>query len=206
MNSLHYAINTDAENLDVVNLLISKGINIDDGTTSHSKTPLMYAAERGHVNIVKTLLKNGASVNLKCSDTGNTALHIVCERPNIEIVRLLATEETFKTFVTLKNKVGATAIDIIEQKQVEIIEDNIDSGQKHKWSEKDRQVVFSIFEHFEDLKQQMEDRATTAANLALSHDEQQKKKKKEPKKQQVSQDTRETERKHLKDQADQLGF
>lgn len=50
---LHYAIDNKTENLDVVNLLIERGADINKQTVSDGITPLIFAVNRGHVNIAR---------------------------------------------------------------------------------------------------------------------------------------------------------
>lgn len=50
---LHYAIDNKTENLDVVNLLIESGANINKQTSSEGYAPLIFAVNRGHVNIAR---------------------------------------------------------------------------------------------------------------------------------------------------------
>lgn len=63
---LHYAIDNQTENCDVVNLLIDNGAEINKGTTNDGLTPLMFAVNRGHINITKILVEKGAQ--LEASD------------------------------------------------------------------------------------------------------------------------------------------
>lgn len=58
--ALHYAIDREQENLDVVNLLLEKGAQIDPVTCSEGLSPLMIAVSRGHVEIVRQLVSKGA--------------------------------------------------------------------------------------------------------------------------------------------------
>ena len=60
------------------------------------KTPLMVAAEKGHVEVVKSLLDHGADINDE-EVNGWTALHISAIKAHTEVESLLrakgATEE-----------------------------------------------------------------------------------------------------------------
>ena len=49
-------------------------------------TALYYAAEKGHLNIVKLLLGKGAKVDHK---SGDSALHWACHYGHVDIVKLL---------------------------------------------------------------------------------------------------------------------
>lgn len=61
--ALHFAIDNKAENLDVVNLLIENGTDVNKATTTEGTTPLHFAASRGHWNIARKLLEHGAKVD-----------------------------------------------------------------------------------------------------------------------------------------------
>ena len=60
--ALHYAIDTKAENHDVVKALISYDALMDIQTSSDGITPLMFAVNRGHRMIAKTLISNGCNL------------------------------------------------------------------------------------------------------------------------------------------------
>lgn len=61
--ALHYAIDREEENLDVVNLLLEKGANINETTINEGLSPLMMAVKRGHSNIVRQLIEKGAKID-----------------------------------------------------------------------------------------------------------------------------------------------
>lgn len=61
-----------AGHIEIINYLISKGLNINTKNTV-GETALMVAANRGNINLVKELLKLGADINQK-DDHGKTAL------------------------------------------------------------------------------------------------------------------------------------
>ena len=64
-------------------------------TAGHNrKTPLMIAAELGHLHVAECLLNNGADVTLKTMN-GKTALHIAaatCPEDDADIVEQLIIE------------------------------------------------------------------------------------------------------------------
>jgi ankyrin repeat protein len=68
-------------------LLINKGANIN-AKDSKSRTPLMIAAEKGYIEIVKPLINRGADVNVRRHD-GETALGIALQKGNFNTARLL---------------------------------------------------------------------------------------------------------------------
>ena len=99
------------ENLDIVNLLLSKGLNLDDrnmGEGYSGKTALMYAIDKGNINIINTLLNYGANVNIKTKN-GNTALMIAEKKGDQEIINLLlkagAKETSQNNVISEDNKI-----------------------------------------------------------------------------------------------------
>ena len=53
-----------------------------------ASTPLMEAAQEGHLDLVKYLLENGALVNAQ-TGTGDTALTYACENGHTDVSDLL---------------------------------------------------------------------------------------------------------------------
>lgn len=74
--ALHYAIDNKAENLDVVNLLIESGSDVNKETINDGFTPLMIAVNRGHAHIAKTFIDIGVKLDAIECNQNNTALHI----------------------------------------------------------------------------------------------------------------------------------
>ncbi|KAL7794329.1 ankyrin repeat-containing domain protein [Trichoderma ceciliae] len=77
-------------NKEIVQKLIATGkvdINAKDG--DHGKTPLIWAARKGHKAIVKLLLEAGADVNVKEQNLGETALTLAIQSGHEESVRAL---------------------------------------------------------------------------------------------------------------------
>jgi ankyrin repeat protein len=115
-NALHYAVDRDQENLDVVNLLVEKGVDLDKPTVNDGLTPLMMAVERNHLKIVNLLLERGARIDLTMTTTLDTVIHLACENGNLEILRWLSANESFYKLLRKKNKQMQTAMDIVEEK------------------------------------------------------------------------------------------
>ena len=112
------------------------------------KTPLMFAVERGHYNIVKKLLScNKVDVSLKCCEFGNTALHYACEALNLEIIKLLVNESNYSMIHNIKNKGGLTPQKLIESKICDLHEPN-----NTKKSKKLMQDSYNIQEYFINLE------------------------------------------------------
>ncbi|XP_052760903.1 ankyrin repeat domain-containing protein 17-like isoform X2 [Mya arenaria] len=70
--------------LDVADFLISAGADIELGCS----TPLMEAAQEGHLELVKYLLKYNAKVNA-ITGTGDTALTYACENGHTDVADVL---------------------------------------------------------------------------------------------------------------------
>ncbi len=70
--------------LDVADFLIKAGADIEAGAS----TPLMEAAQEGHLELVKYLLENKATVNAQTT-TFDTALTYACENGHTDVADLL---------------------------------------------------------------------------------------------------------------------
>lgn len=82
------ALMVAAENgrLQIVNLLLSKGADLNAHDNRFGSTAVMLAAYSGHEDIVEILIHNGADVNAARSD-GVTALMLASMQGNLGIVR-----------------------------------------------------------------------------------------------------------------------
>lgn len=69
---------------DVAAYLLDRGANIEQG----SSTPLMEAAQEGHVDLVKFVLEKGADVNAT-TGTGDTPLSFACENGHTDVADIL---------------------------------------------------------------------------------------------------------------------
>lgn len=70
--------------LDVADFLIKAGADIESG----ANTPLMEAAQEGHLDLVRHLINCGANVNATTS-SGDTALMYACENGHTDVAELL---------------------------------------------------------------------------------------------------------------------
>lgn len=73
---------------DAVAWLLSKGAAVD-GSDRSSCTPLIHAAQLGHLETCRVLLKWGADVRAKDDIEANTALHVAARYGHVEVCRLL---------------------------------------------------------------------------------------------------------------------
>ena len=83
---LHYA--AVEGNKEVVELLITKGADVNAKDDQSGETPLHFAAFSGHKEIVELLIAKGADVNAK-DDDGKTPLDSAIRRKHSEIADLL---------------------------------------------------------------------------------------------------------------------
>ncbi|KAJ9587583.1 hypothetical protein L9F63_018965, partial [Diploptera punctata] len=84
---LHAA--TQCGQLEIVQLLIEQGADVNNISDTINTTPLMEAALNGHVKVAKLLVEHGASVNARNSD-GFTALLLATVNKNCEMVNFLS--------------------------------------------------------------------------------------------------------------------
>ena len=70
---------------------VEKGADVN-AVDEFGKTPIMFAAENGHVEIVILLIKKGAYIN-EIDSEGNTALSLALSQSHTEIVKLLLEQD-----------------------------------------------------------------------------------------------------------------
>ena len=71
--ALHYALSGSDVSCEILSCLIEMGADVNAGGNINH-TPLMIAAEKGHINAVTFLIRNGADVDLQDQNYGETAL------------------------------------------------------------------------------------------------------------------------------------
>lgn len=101
------ALHRAAENghVDVVLLLLQKGVNIDLQKKKHQHTALHLASLNGHGGVVKTLLQKGARANLQ-DDEGWNSLHVAAWTGKKDVVDALLEQMD----VHERGKDGVTAL------------------------------------------------------------------------------------------------
>ena len=77
-----------SDHLEVIKILLDAGADINQGTLQYGFTPLLLAANNGHMAIVRELLRRGANVNGGCT-TGATPIQCAAENGYLEIVKEL---------------------------------------------------------------------------------------------------------------------
>lgn len=117
-NILHQSIRM--HNTEIIKLLLqySPTININCQDRS-KKTPLHLATIENNVEVVRVLIEAGALLNLQDEDQ-NTALHYAIIQENPEIVEMIVLN---CPNMHVRNKDGFTAMDLIQQKKVEVVSD-----------------------------------------------------------------------------------
>ena len=86
--ALHFAVYGSDISSEIFSCLIGIGADVN-ARTNNGVTPLMIAAEEGHINAVTSLVKCGANVHLQDKD-GQTALHHAMQSPQTSICEVLS--------------------------------------------------------------------------------------------------------------------
>ncbi|XP_046582158.1 ankyrin repeat domain-containing protein 17-like [Haliotis rubra] len=69
----------------IVNYIVSTDIVDINSRGKYDRTPVMVAAEFGHIDVLELLVREGGDVNLR-SDAGNTILHAACLGGYVKVV------------------------------------------------------------------------------------------------------------------------
>ena len=93
--------------MEVAEHLIAKGATID-AKEIYEFTPLILAAQEGHLKVVELLVSNKADINFTTND-GGTALHMASQEGHLDLCRYLKSEGCD---ITIKSKYGTTALDV----------------------------------------------------------------------------------------------
>lgn len=88
-NSLRFVNACRSGDVEQVEKIIEKGIDVNARRHRGGRTGLMFAAQKNHLEVVKLLLKKGADVNASGGGSGHTALIRAAENGNHEIVEVL---------------------------------------------------------------------------------------------------------------------
>ena len=90
-----------------VRLLLDQGANANAKDDQFEASPLMFASDRGHRDIVQLLCERDADVNAK-DEEGRTALHLAVQIGNIAVVELLLKQGA--NIEATEHKYGDTAL------------------------------------------------------------------------------------------------
>jgi len=87
MTALHWA--ADRGDVDVAEMLIVAGANVQAGTRLGGYTPLHLASRNGHAAVVQALLNAKADPDQATSNSGVMPIHLAAASPNPETARVL---------------------------------------------------------------------------------------------------------------------
>ena len=105
---------------------LNSGVNINSKDFSN-KTPLMYAAEDGAIEILDYLLKNGANIN-DIDIRGESALMIALKNHNIRAAKFLIESGADVSIINEEDKNILTIAKEIDSKEIiELINNKINS-------------------------------------------------------------------------------
>ncbi|MBZ8180126.1 ankyrin repeat domain-containing protein [Oscillatoria salina] len=76
-------------NLEMVELLINKGLDVNMQVSSRTSLPLHLAVRQGYTHIAELLIAHGANVNAREAFCGETPLHKAAWEGHLDIARLL---------------------------------------------------------------------------------------------------------------------
>ena len=107
ISPLHYAVSSSQN--DIVELLISKGADVNFIGGNRGFSPLIVAINGNNVEVVRMLLTNGADINAKDGNTnGESPLFYSLNSGNIEITKMLIDEGAD---FNMKNNKSLTPLD-----------------------------------------------------------------------------------------------
>ncbi|GMI14779.1 hypothetical protein TrVE_jg7335 [Triparma verrucosa] len=75
--------------LEVVQVLVAAGADVNKARTDDGCTPLFMAAQNGHQNVVQALVTARADLNKATTDTGDTPLYIAAQQGHLDVVQAL---------------------------------------------------------------------------------------------------------------------
>ncbi len=87
MTALHWA--ADAGEVEIANILIDAGANVDAVTRLGDYTPLHLASRQGSASLIEALLEAGASPNSNSTAGGSSALHFAAGAGSVAAIKTL---------------------------------------------------------------------------------------------------------------------
>jgi ankyrin repeat protein len=138
-NALHFAVCADSPNLELIKLLVEKGVDV--GAPSRGGvTALHFACERGQLDVFQLLL--GTGEDAKCTtESGRTLLHYAASKQdsNLEIVESLV---ELGVDVNAKDKDGLTALHVAaEQNNCDLVKVLLRRGASFEVSNRGRTAL-----------------------------------------------------------------
>ncbi len=109
----------------VVAHFLAMGVPINEQSNTKRCTPLQYASEAGHLQLVDYLASQGADVNCKRAD-GGFPLYMACQTGKLDMVRLLVARGANVNMYV--HKPGNTPIGIAKRKRHQEIVRFLSSG------------------------------------------------------------------------------
>ena len=115
-------------NKEIVSILIKAGAKIDVDGDEYNGPPLVYAASRGDVDVMKLLIEKGGDINIqhKKDRSFDTPLHAASKNEKDKAIEFLVDREAD---LTIKNNFKKP-LDIIAEKYVEVPDKAIRQHQK----------------------------------------------------------------------------
>ena len=118
-------------NQQIVKILLDAGAAIDVPGDGYNGPPLVWAAVKGDVNIMKLLLEKGGNINIKHENDikgiGGTALHKASKNKKDNAILLLIDKGAD---LTITNKYGQTAMDVMAEEYIEPLINLLSDGKK----------------------------------------------------------------------------
>ena len=120
-------------NQQIVKILLDAGAVIDVPGDGYNGPPLVWAAAKGDVNIMKLLLEKGGNINIKHENDikgidGSTALHKASKNKRDNAILFLIDKGAD---LTITNKYGQTAMDVMAEEYIEPHDKDIISWEKN---------------------------------------------------------------------------
>ena len=114
-------------NQQIVKILLDAGATIDVPGDGYNGPPLVWAAAKGDVNIMKLLLEKGGNINIKHENDikgigGSTALHKASKNKRDNAILFLIDKGAD---LTITNKYGQTAMDVMAEEYIEPFNESI---------------------------------------------------------------------------------
>ena len=130
---------------------LDKGVDVDEGDDSWpGMTPLHYAADEGHTEVVELLIANGVEVNGKDED-GRIPLHFAANSGHKEVVELLIANGAD---VNARDDDGGTPLDYTDDETADLLRKH--DGKTGDWFKAGESIHMAVgVGHIEAVKQHL---------------------------------------------------